>query len=84
MHAIVVIDKDARHLAGDARGHERDVAVDVGVVGGDGAQRAGEPDAGGNQCDQQNDPADDLGKRAGARCGARRRAGWSGGGGNRR
>ena len=37
---IVVVDQHACDLPGDARGDERDVAVDVGIVGRDGFERA--------------------------------------------
>ena len=32
VHAVVVVDEDARYLASDACGHERDVTVDVCVI----------------------------------------------------
>ena len=35
LHAVVVVDQDPAHLAGDPGGHEGHVAVDVGVIGGD-------------------------------------------------
>ena len=38
LHSVVVIDQDATHQAWDPRGHERHVAVDVRVIGGDGVQ----------------------------------------------
>ena len=32
LYAVVVVDQDARYLAFDARGHERDVTVDVCII----------------------------------------------------
>ena len=37
--AVVVVHKNADDLARHAGGHESEVAIDVGVVGGDGVQR---------------------------------------------
>ena len=42
-HAIVVVDQNLGHLARDARRHERDVAVDIGVVGRNGVERTDQP-----------------------------------------
>ena len=43
-HAIVVVDEDARDLAPDAGGDERDVTVDIGVIGRNRVE--GRPDPG--------------------------------------
>ena len=42
-HPVVVVDEDARNLAFDAGGHERDVTVDVGVIGRNGVERRLDP-----------------------------------------
>ena len=48
VHAIVVIHQNAHHLAGHARGDERDVAVDVRIVGGNRIERFDKPANGGD------------------------------------
>ena len=42
-HAVVVIHQDLAHLAGHAGSHESDVAVDVGVIGGNRVQCRNHP-----------------------------------------
>ena len=39
LHPVVVINQDPAHLAGDSGSHERHVAVDVSVVGGNRIER---------------------------------------------
>ena len=43
LHAVVVVHQDLAHLARHAGSHESDVAVDVGVVGGNRVQRRRHP-----------------------------------------
>ena len=80
--AVVVIDVDAGDLAGDARGDEGEVAVDVGVVGGDGGEGADGFGGAEVEGEEEDDGEDEVEAPAGfVLCGGRRVGGLRSGGG---
>ena len=58
VHAIVVVDEDTRHLAGNARRDERDVSVHEGIVRGDRIPSGDDPGDAGDQEQESEDAGD--------------------------